>query len=173
MMRITVLLSLSVLILFSACKKTKDTNAEDQKAGVNSQVITELEVSKLKYTEYALDAKAETIIQDWAEYTQIAEVIANIKLGDLTFFNDNEKAIEVLLQELKQNIPASIESPSIMARIQVLETKILKLESLTHLSTTSKEELLLTIKEFFVSFSTLSYQINKKVEFDNRSIEKP
>ena len=101
------------------------------------------------------------------------EVISNVKKGDLTFFNDNEKAIELLIKELKQNVPKSLNSSSIHARILVLETKVLKLESLANLSTTTKEELLETIKEFFVSFYTLCFQMNKKVEFDNRSIEKP
>ncbi|MDA9775017.1 hypothetical protein N9B67_01725, partial [Algibacter sp.] len=85
----------------------------------------------------------------------------------------NEKAIKLLLKDLKQNVPEALNSSSIVARILVLETKLLILESLANLSTTAKEELLETIKEFFVSFYTLSFQMNKKVEFDNRSIEKP
>lgn len=172
-MRIKTLVILSFLVLFSACKKTQETSTEDQIEQNKNQKITEQDVAKLKYVEYALDSKTEAIILDWADYTQIEDVIANIKKGDLTFFNDNEKAIKLLLRDFKQNIPASLNSSSIIARILVLETKILKLESLANLSTTSKAELLETIKEFFVSFYTLSFQMNKKVEFDNRSIEKP
>jgi len=143
MMRIKVLLFLSVLILFSGCKKTQDASAENQTTPSNSQDITELDISKLKYIEYALDAKTEEIVVDWPEYIQIEEIIAKIKKGDLTYFKDNDKVIKLLIKELKENIPQPVESASILARIQVLETKILKLESLTNLTTTSKEELLL------------------------------
>ncbi len=172
-MPIKTLVILSFLVLFSACKKTQDGPTEDQIEQNKSQEITEQDIAKLKYIEYALDSKTEDIIQDWAEYIQIEEVVNNIKKGDLIFFNDNDKAILLLLKELKQNVPESLNSSSIAARILVLETKVLKLESLANLPTTTKEELLETIKEFFVSFYTLSFQMNKKVEFDNRSIEKP
>ena len=167
------LVFLSFLILFSACKKTQEDATEDQNEQNKSEEITEQDVSKLKYIEYALDSSTDDIIIDWAEYGQIEEVVANIKKGDLSFFNDNEKAIQLLLKELKQNMPEPLKSKSISSRILVLETKFLKLESLANLSTTTKEELLETIKEFFVSFYTLSFQMNKKIEFDNRSIEKP
>jgi len=172
-MRIKTLVILSFLVLFSACKNNQDHSTEDQIEQNKSQEITEQDIAKLKYIEYALDATTEDVIQDWAEYSQIEDVVANIKKGDLTFFNDNEKAIKLALKELKQNVPEPLNSSSINARILVLETKVLKLESLANLSTTTREELLETIKEFFVSFYTLSFQMNKKVEFDNRSIERP
>lgn len=172
-MRIKTLVILSFLVLFSACKKSQEGSTEDQIEQNKSQEITEQDVAKLKYIEYALDIKTKDIIQDWVEYSQIEEVVGDIKKGDLTFFNDNEKAIKLLLKDLKQNVPEALNSSSIVARMLVLETKLLILESLANLSTTTKEELLETIKEFFVSFYTLSFQMNKKVEFDNRSIEKP
>lgn len=164
---------LSFLLLFSACKKTQEIASEAQIEQTKSEEITELDVSKLKYIEYALDSKTEDIVADWDEYIQVQDLVADIKKGDLTFFDDSKETVKLLLRELKDNIPEEVSSSSITARVLVLETKILKLESLTNLSTTSKEELLETIKEFFVSFYTLSFQMNKKVEFDNRSIERP
>lgn len=164
---------LSFLLLFSACKKTQEITDETEIEQTKSQEITELDVAKLKYIEYALDSKTEDIVADWDEYIQVEDLVADIKKGDLTFFDDSKATVKLLLRELKDNIPEQVNSPSITARVLVLETKILKLESLTNLSTTSKEELLETIKEFFVSFYTLSFQMNKKVEFDNRSIERP
>ena len=172
-MRIKTLVILSFLMLFFACKKGQKDPTDGKIEQNKSQEITEQDISKLKYIEYALDASTEDIVQDWVEYEQIVAVVANIKKGDLTFFNNNEKAIKLLLKEFKQNVPEPLNSSSIAARILVLETRILKLESLANLTTTSKEELLNTIKEFFVSFYTLSFQMNKKVEFDIRSIERP
>ena len=172
-MRIKALVILSFLILISACKKTQDETGEDQIEQNKSQEITEQDISKLKYVDYILDSKAVTIVEDWQEYLQLEDIIANIKKGDLAYFKDNDKVIQLLLKELKQNIPEALKSESISSRILVLETKTLKLESLSNLSSTSKTELIQNIKEFLVSFSNLNFQINKKIEFDNRSIEKP
>ncbi|MGB5417681.1 hypothetical protein [Algibacter sp.] len=168
------LIVLSFILLFTSCKKTQeDTTTENEVEQNKTQEITEQDVSRLKYVEYILDPKTEETIKDWAEYEQLNAIIDNVKKGDLSYFNDNEKVIQLLIKELKQNIPAALNSESILSRLLVLETKLLKLESLSNLTTTSKEELLENIKEFLVAFSNLSFQMNKKIEFDNRSIEKP
>ncbi|MEC3905931.1 hypothetical protein VOI54_02755 [Tamlana sp. 2201CG12-4] len=172
-MRIQILALVSLFVLTLSCKNKQESNST---AGVEvnkSQEITEQEISKLKYIDYALDEKTEDAIEDWAQYRQLRDVIDDVKEGDLSFFNDNEKAIKLLLKELKDDIPETIASSSILARILVVETKFYKLESLSNLSTTSKEELLEAIQEFLVSFSNLNLQMNKKIEFDTRTIERP
>lgn len=172
-MRINILIVVSLFILCFSCKKTQDNTSTDTIEQNKDQEITEKDIANINYTEYALDSKTEDVIQNWAEYLQLQDIILNIKKGDLSFFNDNKDVIKLLLKELKSNIPKQVSSPSITARILVLETKLYKLESLSNLSTTSKEELIGTINEFFVSFSNLNLQMNKQIEFDNRSIEKP
>jgi len=164
---------LSFLIIFSACKKDKENSTENKIEQIKSQEITEQDISRLKYVEYILDSKTNIIVQDWPDYLQLEDVVANIKKGDLVYFNDNKKVIQLLIKELKQNIPNALNSKSILSRILVLETKLFKLESLLNLTTTSKKELLGAIKEFLISFSNLNFQMNKKVEFDSRLIEKP
>lgn len=161
-------------MLLVSCKKNQETttniNAEKNQQNQN---ITEQDVVKLKYVDYILDDNTEQVIKDWQEYHQLQDVINNIKKADLSFFKDNDVTIKTLLKNLKDNLPYEVNSESILARILVLETKLLKLESLSNLSTTSKEELLNTIKEFLTAFSNLNFQMNKKVEFDSRTIEKP
>lgn len=170
-----VLTILSLLVLFVSCKKTPETSFPDVDKidNQNSQEITEADVSKLKYIDYTLDVKTEDAIKDWKEYTQLQDIISNIKRGDLSFFNDNEEQVKILIKDLKDNMPKQVKSPSVSARLLVWETKILKLESLSNLSTTSKDELLDVIKEFLVACSNVNFQMNKKVEFDSRTIEKP
>jgi len=172
-MRLKILVLLIFLIMFTACKKGNEDVTENQIEQNKSKEITEKDISKLKYLEYILDPKTESIVRDWAEYIQLDEVVANVKKGDLVYFINNRKVIQLFLKELKQNIPKALNSESILSRVLVLETKLLKLESLSNLTTTSKKELIDTIKEFLVSFSNLSFQMNKKIEFDSRSIEKP
>lgn len=172
-MRIKILTLLSVILLFSGCKKSAE-NASNESTNQDSNYgVTQKEIEGLNYIEYTLDEKVNDIIQGWTEYLQIQDVIDSIKKGDLSFFNDNEKAIKMLLKELKKNIPETLEASSIEARLLVVETKLYKLESLSNLSTTSKEELLSTIKEFLVAFSNLNLQMNKKIDFDTRIIERP
>ena len=169
-MSIKIFSILTVLLLFISCKKTQETTPEETEKQ-QSKNVTEKDISKLKYTEYALDSKTEVIIKDWQEYYQLKDIIDNVKKGDLSFFYDNEDTIQILIKKIKETIPTDIISDGILARLLVLETKLLKLKSLSNLSTTSKQELLNTIEEFLVAFSNVNFQMNKKVEFDNQNIE--
>ena len=164
---------LIVFVLFFSCKKTVSENTENNTSENVNQDITESDIAKLNFIDFILDEKTEKAIEEWVEYYQLQEVIANVKKGDLSFFNDNKKIITTLLKDLKINIPKKVNTSATLARIQVLETKLLKLESLSNLTTTNKEELNNTIKEFFESFSNLNFQMNKKLEKDSRNIQKP
>jgi hypothetical protein len=171
-MRSIIFLVVSLLVLLSSCNnKEKESSQHANKT--NTKEITSQDITKLKYTDYALDEKTFSALENWAPYLELEEVINNVKKGNLTFFNDNEKAINSLLRDFKKTIPEVVESPSILARILVFETKLRKLESFSNLSNISNEELLETIKEFLVSFSNLNLQINKKIEFDSRDIFRP
>lgn len=170
-MNVKILSILSVFILIFSCKKTQENTLIDENN--TSQEITESDISKIDYIDFALDERTEQVIEGWQEYEQLQDIIINVKKGDLSFFKSNEEAIKTLIKDLKTNIPIAINTPATLSRIQVLETKILKLESLYNLTTTSKEELNKTIKAFFVSASNLNFQINKKLEKDSQPIVKP
>lgn len=168
-MRIKSLSILSLLVIFLSCKKDQENNT----GAIENTEITEKDISKIDYIEFALDLKADDPIKDWVQYYELQDAITNIKKGDLSFFNDNDEAIKTLLKELKTSIPKEINVLSILARITALETKLYKLKSLSNLSTTSKKELIATIKDFLAAFSSLNFQINKKRELDNQKIERP
>ncbi|MEP3838393.1 MAG: hypothetical protein ABJM36_12135 [Algibacter sp.] len=172
-MRIKTLALLCFLLTFSACKKNQEETVDDEVPQIKTHDITEQDVNKIKYIDYILDTKTQDAVKDWQEYKQLENLISNIKKADLTYFTEDEKVLILFLKELKQNIPAALKSESTNSRILVIETQLLKLKSLYNLSTTSKEELKLSIKEFLVAFSNLNFQMNKKIEFDTRVIEKP
>ena len=173
-MNIKLLSILSIFIIISSCKKTDENNtAETTTIKNTSQELSENDISQLDFVDFGLDEKTERVIENWQEYYQLQDVINNVKKGDLGFFNNNEEAIITLLKDLKKNIPEPVNIPAALARIQVLETKIYKLESLSNLSTTTKDELNAVIKEFLVSVSNLNFQMNKKLEKDNQDIQKP
>jgi len=172
-MKFKILIVFSILLSISACKKTTETEIDTPTEETSTLGLSEKNIGKLKYIEYALDEKTEKTIEDWQEYYQLETVINNVKKADLTFFYDNDKNIKTLLKDLKKDIPEAVNSNATMARIIALETYLYKLKSLSNLDTTDKNDLLLSVKDFLISFSNLNFQMNQKIEADNINIEKP
>tara|TARA_R110002049_G_scaffold309149_2_gene517604 strand:+ start:57 stop:572 length:516 start_codon:yes stop_codon:yes gene_type:complete len=171
-MKVKVLVALSLIIVSISCKKPQEDTTEN-KTDNTSKKITEKDLSNLDFIEFTLDAKTKKAVEDWQEYHQLEDVITNVKKGDLSFFSDNAESLKILIKDLLKNIPSEVNNNATLARIVALETKLYKLESLSNLATTSKEELVMIIKEFLESFSNLNFQMNKKLEKDNNYIEKP
>lgn len=164
----------SILIIFlmlSSCKQTEEnTNADNTQS--DSEKLSQKDISKMDFVDFGLDEKTEQAIENWQEYYQLQDAVNNVKKGDLVFFNNNE-AIKTLLKDLKKNIPKPVNTPATLARIQVLETKIYKLESASNLLTSSKDGLSGCVKEFLEAFSNLNFQMNKKLEKEKNTIKKP
>ena len=160
------------IIIMSSCKQSENQE-QNTDTSKNTNEVTESDIAKLKYTEFLLDNQTEEAIQSWNEYTQISDVVNNVKKGDLSFFNDNDEAITVLLKDFNKNIPEKVNTDAVKARITAFETKLYKLQSFSGLSTTKRDELLATIKEFLVAFSNLNLQMNKKMEADKNVFERP
>ena len=167
-------LILSALILFLSCRQNAENSINEKTESNKSQTLTASDISKLKYLDFGVDDKVQPLIESWNEYMQLEDIIGNVKNANLTYFkNDAKKNLKTLLKDLRDHIPDTINTPSVMARVSVLETKLYKTESLSNLSTTKKEELANTIKELLVSFSNLNFQINKKLEKDSQNTAKP
>ncbi|MBP0902746.1 hypothetical protein ACFSKN_06980 [Mariniflexile gromovii] len=164
---------LCVLVISISCKKKQDLSELANNKNTDSLEIKQKDISKIRYTDYILDSRAQQAIIHWEAYRQVQKIVEEVKRGDLGFLRNNSKEVKELLLNLKQDIPLEVNSSSILSRITALETKLLKLESLTNLTTTSKEELLNNIQDFLVAFSNFNLQMNKKIENDNIIIEKP
>lgn len=172
-MNIKLLSAITFIIVCFSCKKTQDENTNNAVVENVKQDVSKNDISNLDYIEYTLDEKTDVVIENWQEYFELNDVITNVKSGDLSFFSDNDETITTLFKNLKEKIPETLKTPSITARMLVLETKFYKLKSLSNLSNISKEELNSSIKEFFESFSYLNLQMNKKIEDDSQNVEKP
>jgi len=162
---------ISIALLSCGQQKESDHNVSIE-ASVPTK-ISEKDISQFKFLEYSLDIKTEKEIENWTSFKELEDLVIRVKKGDLSYFKDNNEAITKLVKELKEKIPDTLNTPSVNARITSLETKIYKLESLYNLSTTSKDELSLLIKEFLESVSNLNLQMNKKLEKDSQIIETP
>lgn len=170
-MTIRLLAVLCVLTILFSCKKTQENNFVENEN--TSQDFSEKDLSNLDFIEFTLDPKTQSIIKDWEEYFRLQDVVTEVKKGDLSFFSDNKEEILQLIKSLFESIPDQVNSSATQARLIALETKFYKLESISNLTTTGKQELSNTIKEFLESFSNLNFQMNKKIEKDSRIIEKP
>lgn len=163
-----------LLLLCLSCKKTSPTNTGNSDTSNKSQVVTEKDISNLNYLDFGVDDRVRSIIESWQEFNQLESIIENTKKGDLSYFKtDAKKNLKTLLSDIRNTIPDTINTQAILARITVVETKLYKTESLSNLSTTKKQELLVTIEELLIAFSNLSFQLNKKLENDSQNIEKP
>ncbi|WP_223551321.1 hypothetical protein [Aestuariivivens sp. NBU2969] len=164
----------SLFILFLSCNQ-RDTSKSDNKTDQPFiKTVNQSDLSKINYTEFVLSPEAQRAIENWVEYNQLQEQVGYLKKGDLSFFNDNKKAIETLLKDLNKNIPEDLKDNSILARLKVVETTIYKLESLVQLSTTTKPELIEGIKAFLISVSNLDLQLNEVIELRRyENIPKP
>ena len=168
--------SVFAILISLSCKQThKEVAEQTTDNNPNSKTITEKDISQINFLDFSVDDKVRPFVETWQEYAQLSEIINNVKAGDLSYFKiDGAKEnLTNLLTEFKENIPDTINTPPVSARITVVETILFKTESLYNLSTTQKEQLLSTLKELLESFSNLNFQMNKKLEKDSRNIEKP
>ena len=111
------------------------------------------------------------ILNNWIEYQELKEVISSLEKNELSFFKDNKEYISKFFDSLKKSTPESINKPGIIARISVLETKFLILES--HFASNIIDEKLKKnrINDVLSANSNFIYQINKLIERSNQKIE--
>lgn len=169
-MRLKFMVFVCLVNLFFGCNDTKNTEFVSTQANSNSKsrVLTVTDINKQRYRDFDLDVAAAKIVDHWKSYKELALLVANVKNANFTSFTDNTEGLEELISNLKQDIPLVLKSPSILARIKVLETKLFKLESHVNLDLKTKGLLLKDTVSFLESFSNLNFQINKKLERDSQ-----
>ncbi len=135
--------------------------------------LTEADIAKLKYLEFAIDPKVEALAEPWQPYFRLKTAIENIKKTDFSFFDEDKKAIPELLKELREGIPDTLKTQSVLSRITIVENMLYKLDETYQLSTTTKTELAASVKALLISYSNLNFQLNKKIEKDGQNIVRP
>jgi len=163
-------------ILNFSCKKTttietESTPATETKA--SDIKITAKDIEKLDYTEYVLSDLAETKTQDWTKFQELIAQIEILKKGDLSFFQEDKTLLETFLTDLKSEVPALLNEPAILVRLNVFETTAFKLEGISELSNLDKNAILNYVKDVLISYTNIIFQINKKLEKDSQNIIKP
>ena len=91
--------------------------------------------------------------------------------NEFSFFKDNKEYISRFFDSLKKSTPKSINKPGIIARISVLETKFLILESYFTSNIIDEKQKKNRINDVLSANSNFIYQINKLIERSNQKIE--
>ncbi len=167
--------TLLILVCLISCKKysvATEQKIEDEVVR-DTLSLSKQDIAKIKYLDYGIDAKAKNTLDSWLVYNTISKAVENLKNADFDFFTEDEAVFASALEDLDTTIPEDIDTASIRARLLVLKTKLYKLEEATRLTTTSKQEHLLIIKEVFEAFSYVTLLVNKKYEKEAQNIIKP
>ena len=174
---IKILAVLFMASLMSSCKGDIKNEAKidtiTENTIADSSKITTKDIAKIKYIEYALSDITQTKTSNWQKFNELSNKIELLKTGDLSFFRDDKAILVGFLNDLKNEVPESLNTTSILVRLTVIETVFLKLEGLASLSSAKKVDLLAAIKDVLISHSNLIFQINKKFEKESQKIEKP
>ncbi|MFD2551639.1 hypothetical protein ACFSQP_07415 [Bizionia sediminis] len=136
-------------------------------------LVSKADIAALKYVGFTADNKVQQAIANWTKYKELQSIITDVKMGNLSFFKSNQEILATLNAEVKSTIPATINSPFVMARLIALETKMFKLESEMNLANPSKARILASVKELLEAFSNLNLQMNKQIEKESQRIQKP
>jgi hypothetical protein len=160
-------------VVITACNKNAQQTQAVTTKNIDSSSITEKDIEKLKYIDFALDPKAEVLAEPWLAYNQLKTTVENVKKADFSFFDDDDQAVFLLIKDLRRNIPDTLKTQSVLSRITIVENMLYKLEETYQLRTTVKPELAASIKALLISYSNLNFQLNKKLEKDNQNIARP
>jgi len=172
MFKLKFLTSLICLLALYSCKEGNESEStpqpETQETATNTISVKDIEA--IDYTEYVLSDLTEKEVDNWPEFLQLEDKIEAIKNSDFTCLTDIS-LLTSFVKDLKNGIPLNIDHPSINVRLTVLETALLKLESINNLSNVSKALKLEYIKEVLVSHSNLIFQMNKELEKASQIVE--
>lgn len=163
------------LLFLTRCGKdnSQDTSSVigEEETSENTQ-LTKNDIEAIRYIDYGLSNSTKKAVSTWTGYSELETLIGSIKNGNLSYFEGDDEIMAAFIKDLKTNVPDQIDNQSIVARLTAFETKFYKLKSAVTIKTTTKEELISTIKEFFEACSNLNLQMNKKLEKEDQDISK-
>ncbi|MUU78952.1 hypothetical protein [Winogradskyella endarachnes] len=164
---IAILLLLSSVLIIS-CNDDKTTISEIEVSEKTNEdkKITASTIEGIAYKDYALSPEAHQEIIPWTQYHELSTQIDFLKKGDFSFFNEENADLLKFIKDFKSNLPETLKTNPIISRNAIIETSLLKLNEYLTLDNIDRKDKLLGIKEVFVAFSNLNYQINKKLERD-------
>jgi len=165
-----------VFLIFTismGCNTVSEKTLQDNNIISNEDKnITSKDIELLEFDDYALSEDSEKALENWQKYHELVEQIDFIHKADFSFFSGEKGVLKTFINDFKTEMPESIKTAPILARITALETMVLKLNSLLRLDNIDKATRLRAVKELLTTMSNLNLQINKKFELDANLVEK-
>lgn len=167
-MKITTILLILCGFMITSCDddKTITTKIEASEKTNLDKKITAKTIESIDYKDYALSPEAQEVVIPWTQYQELSKQIGFLKKGDFSFFNEDVSELQEFINGFKASLPNKFRTNPITSRNAIIETALLKLNEYLTLDNIERKDKLLGIKEVFVAFSNLNYQINKKLERD-------
>jgi len=158
---------LLLIILLQNCtdsikiKSESDFNNQDQYA-------TSIE-SKIVAQELSIEARG--ITKQWTSLQELQNIINGLVKKDYYAFKEKDKYLEEFINDLTKTLPKKLKKPPITSRLLVLETNILKLESILSSSEFKVENRTSVSNKLIESYYNFIYQINKTIEKESQIID--
>ena len=138
-----------------------DFNNQDQYA-------TSIE-SKIVAQELSIEARG--ITKQWTSLQELQNIINGLVKKDYYAFKEKDKYLEEFINDLTKTLPKKLKKPPITSRLLVLETNILKLESILSSSEFKVENRTSVSNKLIESYYNFIYQINKTIEKESQIID--
>ncbi|MBU2926905.1 hypothetical protein [Winogradskyella psychrotolerans] len=164
--RFVVLVLSCIMVMSCDDTATSDSTVETIEETDQNKKISAKTIQDIDYNDYALSSEAESKTVTWDTYHELATQLSYLKKGDFSFFNGDIDLLKKFISEFKTQMPEEFKTNLIISRNAIIETELLKLNENLTIDNISRDEKILNIKALFVSFSSLNYLINKKLEDD-------
>ena len=158
---------LLLIILLQNCtdsikiKSESDFNNQDQYAtSIESKIVAQ-----------DLSIEARRITQQWTSLQELQNIINGLVKKDYSAFKEKDKYLEEFINDLTKTLPKKLKKPPITSRLLVLETNILKLESILSSSEFKVENRTSVSNKLIESYYNFIYQINKTIEKESQIID--
>ena len=156
------------------CKKLEESNLNETNEDLAEFIkISPQDINGIKYTEFVLSDLAQKATENWAKFKKLEVEIENLKNGSLSFFKDDKTILKGFITDLKNEVPKSLNSSSIIVRLSVLETAMYKFDETVNLQSSTTEAVIDDIERLLLAYNNCVYQINKVVEKASQKILKP
>ncbi len=158
---------LCFVILLLSCKDKKIIDNENAiKVKTQELKISKKAIENFKFNEYKLSTEAQQIVSKWESYKELNDQINYLKEADLSFYKNEKKFLITFMSKLKTTVPDVLNTNSILSRLTIIETKVLKLNDHLIIDNIDVSTQLSSIREVCIAFSNLNLRINKLIEFN-------
>lgn len=172
-MRYYILFIVALVLVNFGCNKTPKQQPDTvTEITDDTKKITSNDIESLRFEDFTLSEDSNNALENWQKYQELNVQMGYVNQADFSFFNGEKSILKTFINDFKTEMPESIKTAPIQSRITVLETKILKLNSILKLDNIDKTEQLKAVKELLIAMANLNLQINKKFELEANLVDK-